>query len=170
MTTSKQTIIILGHGSRVPGAGDNMQRVAEGLKTDCGYESVAVCNMSRLGPHFPEVLKQCVAEGATEVLVMPYFLHEGLHLKLDIPEMLQKAGEQYPNVKIVLGHNLGFDELLVQLMVMRIEASRDNPDVRTLALPPREQYPVPPGQCEFVPMPPEEAAHYLHETDHHHAH
>jgi hypothetical protein len=32
--------------------------------------------------------------------------------------------------------------------------------VRDLPIPKKEQYPVPPGQNEFVPMPPEEAIMY----------
>ena len=35
---------------------------------------------------------------------------------------------------------------------------RGFPDVRRLTLPGETDYPVPPGQCEFVPMQPEEAA------------
>ncbi len=170
MSDFKRTIIILGHGSRVPGAGNNMQLVADGLQTLCGYDSVKVCNMSRLGPHFPEIFKQCVDQGATEVLVMPYFLHDGLHLRLDIPEMLQEAAREYPQVKLILGSNLGYDEALVHLLAKRIEASMDCPDVRSLTLLPRNHFPVPPGQCEFVPMPPQDAAQYFKEEGHEHSH
>jgi len=37
-----------------------------------------------------------------------------------------------------------------------------------LALPPRNKFPVPPGQCEFVPMDPEKAAQYLESNREHH--
>ena len=41
------------------------------------------------------------------------------------------------------------------------------PDIRNVDPEPRENFPVPPGQCEFVPMPPEEAEKYKHEGHHH---
>lgn len=156
-----KAIIILGHGSRVPDAGKHMEKVAAGLKDKYGYGIVEVCYMSRLGPHFPEIFEKCLDQGATDVMVIPYFLHDGLHLVLDIPEMLQEVAARFPAVKLVLGENLGFDESLVDLVDRRIAASANLGDVRDMVLPPRNEYPVPPGQHEFVPMYPEEAARYL---------
>ncbi len=158
--TEKEAIILMGHGSRVPGAGKRMEEVAHQLKRSHAYPWVEVCFVSRLGPHFSEVFERCVKEGAQKVLVIPYFLHEGLHLLLDIPEMMQEEAKKFPHVKLILGKGLGFDERLVDLVRQRIEESKDLCDVRDLSLPGREEYPVPPGQHEFVPMLPDEAAKY----------
>lgn len=155
-----EAIILLGHGSRVPGAGNRMEKVAEHLKQKYGHPRVEVCFASRLGPHLPEVFEKCVRQGAQKVLVIPYFLHEGLHLLLDIPEMMQEEAKKFPYVKLILGKSLGFDQGLVDLVERRIEESKDLCDVRDLALPERHEYPVPPGQYEFVPMLPDEAAKY----------
>jgi hypothetical protein len=155
-----ETIILMGHGSRVPGAGRDMEEVAQRLKDKYRYPRVEICFVSRLGPHFPEIFEKCVNQGAKKVLAIPYFLHEGLHLLLDIPEMMQKEAKKFPHVKLMLGKSLGFDEGLVDLVERRIEESKDLSDVRDLTLPGREEYPIPPGQCEFVPMLPDEAARY----------
>lgn len=160
-----KAIILLGHGSRVPDAGHHMEKVARALQGKYGYKIVEVCYMSRLGPHFPEAFEQCVRLGATDIVVIPYFLHDGLHLVLDIPEMMQKIASQYPDVRLVLGRNLGFDEVLVDLVEKRIGDSRDFCDVRDLVLPPHDKYPVPPGQFVFVPMKPGDAARFLGEAE-----
>jgi sirohydrochlorin ferrochelatase len=160
---SNKAIILLGHGSRVPDAGKHMEKVADGLKRKYGYGMVEICYMSRLGPHFPEIFEKCVKAGAKDVMVIPYFLHDGLHLVLDIPEMMQEIAANYPDVRLVLGKNLGFDDVLIELVGRRIEDSLECCDVRDIALPPRRQYPVPPGQYEFVPMTPEEAAKFFQE-------
>ncbi|MGC8602117.1 MAG: sirohydrochlorin chelatase [Desulfomonilaceae bacterium] len=165
--SNKKAIILMGHGSRVPDAGKHMEKVALGLRAKYGYSIVEICYMSRLGPHFPEICEKCIDQGATEIVVIPYFLHDGLHLVLDIPEMMQKIAASYPNVKLVLGKNLGFDDVLVDLVQRRISASLQNCDVRELVLPPRRQFPVPPGQHEFVPMPPEDAAKFLKQNQDH---
>ncbi len=164
----KCAIILLGHGSRVPDAGKHMEKVAAGLKEKYGYDMVEVCYMSRLGPHLPETFGKCMEQGATHVMVIPYFLHDGLHLVLDIPEMMQKLACDYPHVKVVLGKNLGFDEILVDLVERRIVDSKECSDVRDLVLPPRKKYPVPPGQYEFVQMEPAEAAKFLEKDRNHH--
>jgi sirohydrochlorin ferrochelatase len=155
-----EAVILLGHGSRVPEAGKDMEKVAARLREKYGYPLVEVCFMSRLGPHFPEVFEKCVNLGATKVVVIPYFLHSGLHLVLDLPEMLQEQAKRFPAVTVQMGRGFGFDEKLVDLVQTRIEETRHFEDVRQIVLPPKEKYPVPKGQCEFVPMPPEEAAKY----------
>jgi len=155
-----EAIILLGHGSRVPEAGKDMEMVADRLRLKYGYPLVEVCFLSRLGPHFPEVFEKCVNLGASKVLVIPYFLNSGLHLVLDVPEMLQGQAQRFPDVTIRMGRGFGFDELLVDLVQTRIRETRSFSDVRQMVLPPKEMYPVPSGQCEFVPMPPDEAAKY----------
>lgn len=152
----EEAIILLGHGSRVPEAGKDMERVAARLQEKYGYKLVEVCFMSRLGPHFPEVFEKCVKLGAKRVLVIPYFLHSGLHLVLDLPEMLQKQARRFPDVILQMGRGFGFDEMLVDLVQTRIEETKSFKDVRQIDLPSKEKYPVPKGQCEFVPVPADE--------------
>jgi sirohydrochlorin ferrochelatase len=159
----KPAIILLGHGSRVQQASDDMEKIATALRDQYGYLRVACCFMSRLGPHVPETLHSLIAAGETTILVIPYFLHSGVHLRLDIPELLQREAQKYPGVRIQLGAHLGYDDLLVSLVHRRILASLKGVDVREIVLPPRSDFPVPPGQHEFVPMSPEEARRYAAE-------
>jgi len=142
--TSHEAILLMGHGSRVPGAGKGMEKVAGRLKEKFGYSRVEICFMSGLEPHFSEALQKCVSQGATKVLVIPYFLHIGVHLLQDIPRMIQKEAEKFPHVKLVLGKSLGFNEGLVDLVDRRIEESKDLCDVRDLPLPNQKEYPIPP--------------------------
>jgi len=163
-----KAIIILGHGSRVPGAGKEMEKAVSLLKEKYDFEMVAGCFMSRLGPHFPETLESCVRQGATEVFVIPYFLNMGLHIRLDIPEMMQAEAEKYPGIRLVYGKQMGFDETFVDVLKKRIDESVDLPDVRELKLAPRDAFPVPEGQGEFVEMAPEDAKQYGGGHSHHH--
>jgi sirohydrochlorin ferrochelatase len=158
-----RAVIILGHGSRVPEAGKDMETVASLLKQNYGLDMVEACQMSRLGPHYPEILAKCVSRGATEVVVIPYFLNCGLHIRLDIPEMMKEEAEKYPHVKMIFGKQLGFDPMFAGIICRRVQESLDLPDVRSLELEPRESFPVPAGQGEFVEMPPEEARKYKNE-------
>ena len=126
----KEAIILLGHGSRVPGAGEGMEQVARRMQERLGGKMIATCYMSKLGPHFPEVFDACVARGARRIIVIPYFLHAGLHLREDIPELLREKVRECPGVELILGKNLGFDECLVDLVIKRWEESGDLPDIR----------------------------------------
>ena len=88
------------------------------------------------------------------MMVIPYFLNNGLHIRLDIPEMMKEEAKKYPDVKMIFGKPLGFDPRYADILYQRIQESLDLPDVRRLELEPRENFPVPDGQGEFVEMPP----------------
>ena len=164
------TVILLGHGSRVEKAGGDMERVATILKDRHGFPMVEYCFMSRLPPHFPETLAAVVGRGATWVLVIPYFLHTGLHIRLDIPEMMQHEAAKHAGLRLQLGGNLGYDDILVDLVRKRIDESLGVADVREVPLPGREHFPIPVGQQEFVPMDPAEAKKYRAGKGHQHQH
>jgi sirohydrochlorin ferrochelatase len=138
-----KAVILLGHGSRVPGAGRDMEKVAQILKEKYTLDMVKSCHLSRLGPHFPETLAACVSEGANEVTVIPYFLNIGLHIRLDIPEMMQVEAEKYPDVKIIYGKHLGYDDSFADIIMKRIEESSQLDDIRNIELPKRDSFPVP---------------------------
>ena len=163
----KEAVILLAHGSRVPEAGGGMECLAEHLREELPESIVETCYMSRLGPHFPEVFEKCVSRGAQKIILIPYFLHSGLHLVLDIPKMMQEKAQEFPGVQVILGKNLGFDECLVNLVRRRIEESRGLGDVRELILKSRDCYPLPPGQYEFVLVPPDEVEKYGKNDPHH---
>jgi precorrin-8X/cobalt-precorrin-8 methylmutase len=168
--TAVDAVILLGHGSRVKNAGRSMERVGAMLKQRYGYPVVEICHMSRLGPHFPEAFDKCLDQGARHILLIPYFLHEGVHMKMDIPGMMQERVARHPEVRLVMGKHLGFDTLLADLVHKRIEESVRMGDVREIELPEEDAFPIPPGQCEFVPMLPEQAARWREMTGRRNAH
>ena len=167
-------VILIGHGSRVPGSSRDMEKVAARLAEDSAYDMVEACHMSRLGPFFPETLEKCVTAGARRVIVIPYFLHSGLHLVLDMPEMIQREAERYEGLTVIYGRHLGYDKSMVALVKQRIEESAKLEDVRRMQLEPRENFPLPEGELEFVAMEPEQAKKFRegkghdHDHDHHH--
>lgn len=171
---NSEAVILMGHGSRVPEAGQGMEAVARILKETgfCGI--VEVCYMERQGPRFDEALAKCVAGGAKRVVLIPYFLHRGLHTRVDIPNMMRHEAEKYSNITLIFGKNLGYDDLLLQLVKKRIGESRQLPDVRKIEPQEREKYPLPPEAPVFVTMSQEEAAEYKEKHGdcghHHHGH
>ncbi|MDH5477237.1 MAG: CbiX/SirB N-terminal domain-containing protein, partial [Nitrospinota bacterium] len=156
----KPAVILMGHGSRVRGASQGMEAVADQLRQEEEFMAVEVCHMSRRGPFFPEALKKLADMGAREIILIPYFLHMGLHMRLDIPEMMQAEAAAYPGVRLVLGKHLGYDESLAALVKKRIAESQGLEDVRQMKLDPRDKFPLPAGEKEFVAMDPDEAEKY----------
>lgn len=133
----RRAIILMGHGSRVAAAGEAMERVAGRLKE--AHPIVVPCYMSLRGPTFEEAFDACMAAGVDEVLVIPYFLHQGMHIRVDIPRMMQDKGRAHPGVRMVLGAPFGYDDCLVDLVNKRIGQCEGGPDVRELHIPTEEE-------------------------------
>ncbi len=128
----KRAVILIGHGSRAAGADNDMEKLAAGLRAKLGG-IITTCRMSGRGVPFDEAFDECVRQGAKSVIVLPYFLHFGVHLREDIPEMIRKAARRSPEVRLVLGRHLGYDDALVTLVAKRIGESEDLCGVRELA-------------------------------------
>jgi sirohydrochlorin cobaltochelatase len=126
MTTA---IILLGHGSRAPGASDTMERVAATFAKRHPGQPVHVAHMELCQPDVPTTIAACVAAGAREILVVPYFLHLGAHLREDIPALLRTAVAAHPGVVIRCGPPFGYDDLLVELVAKRVADTRTAPPV-----------------------------------------
>jgi len=136
----KQAVILIGHGSRAAGADGDMERVAESLRRSRGG-IVELCRMAGRGTPFTEAFENCIRQEAKEIIVIPYFLHFGIHLRQDIPEMLREAAAQHPEVRLVLGRHLGYDDSLVALLEQRIGESGRFCDIRELAPAPIDRRP-----------------------------
>jgi sirohydrochlorin ferrochelatase len=128
----KRAVILIGHGSRAAGADDDMEKIAKELRAKSGG-IVVTCRMSGRGIPFDEAFKRCIRRGAKEVIVFPYFLHFGVHLREDIPDILRENLRKHPEVRLVLGKHLGYDDALVNLVAKRIDESEGLCDVRNLA-------------------------------------
>ena len=135
-----QAVIIIGHGSRAAGADDDMERIAGGLRAAAGGRIVDVCRMA-YGTSFGEAFERCVRQGANTVIVIPYFLHFGVHLRQDIPEILREAVMKHPDVRLVLGRHLGYDDALAALVERRIIESEALCDIRALPETPIDRRP-----------------------------
>jgi sirohydrochlorin ferrochelatase len=136
----KRAVILIGHGSRAAGADDDMERIAERLRAAAGGGIVDLCRMAH-GTSFGEAFERCVQQGARTVIVIPYFLHFGVHLRQDIPEMLREAVMKHPEIRLVLGRHLSYDDALAALVERRITESEALCDIRDLIETPIDRRP-----------------------------
>jgi len=113
-------IILVGHGSKMPDAVKNMEKLARQLKRKYKCRIVEPCYISFNPPFFPEVLGKCATNGARRIMVVPYFLHDGTHIIRDIPQLVKEGLRQNPGIDIAITRGLGFDKLLVDLVWKRI--------------------------------------------------
>lgn len=116
-------IVLLGHGSKAKGALESMHRVADWIGERYGVHSMLVCQMDPPGMTLSEGVAAFALQGFEQVLVLPYFLHFGNHLREDIPALIKEANALHPGVDVRLGRHLGADPALADLVHRRLQES-----------------------------------------------
>lgn len=128
--TKSKAIILLGHGSRVPAAAQSMELVADNLRQRFPEYYLSVAHMSLNEPNLESVFATTVKNGALDITVMPYFLHEGMHYRVDIPAIMRKCLQAHPEATLRLGKCIGYDDVMVDLIQKRIVESLCRNDIR----------------------------------------
>ena len=71
-------------------------------------------------PSIATAISECVVEGATSVVVFPWFLAPGRHWHEDIPRLVKAAAANHPGLNTLVTAPFGQDQLLTQLADKRI--------------------------------------------------
>jgi len=117
----KRAILLLGHGSRASDANEAMYRVAQDLKEQEVYSIIECAFLEMSSPDIATGLTTCKAQGAATILIIPYFLHLGMHVQRDLPQIIGQWHEANPEVAVKQGNHLGYSPLLTQLVQQRID-------------------------------------------------
>lgn len=117
----KPAILLVDHGSRRPEANAQLEALADRLRARVGDRFVAIAHMELAEPSIAQGIGACVASGAREIVVHPFFLGPGNHTTRDIPQLVADAAADHPGVRTRVGPPLGLDDKLVDLVLERIE-------------------------------------------------
>lgn len=123
-------IILFAHGSAVEEANDGVRELARRIKQAGGYTFVRA---SFLGPGRPELgsaIHEAVDRGFRRIVVVPFFLTLGIHLRRDLPRLVEAEKEKYPDVDIQVGRSLEDHPEMVSLVLSRIREVTEETRVR----------------------------------------
>ena len=109
-------LIVFAHGSSVESANEAVRQVSAQLARQGGYTLVETAFLEGGKPDLPEAVKTAIAAGATRVIVLPYFLTLGLHLKRDLPRLIGQTREIHPDVAMEVGEPLDGHPALIQIL------------------------------------------------------
>ena len=111
-------VVVIGHGSRAPEALVLLNWVADRLAVRLEMPVLAA-SLQFNKPTLDDCCHELAEAGARRVVVVPYFLYEGNHLKKDVPQELDRLRQELPGTGFVLADSLGADELLVEVLARR---------------------------------------------------
>ena len=113
-------VLLIAHGSRHGPANDDLRELAARLAASGEHPIVEPCFLELAEPEIPEGGGRCVARGASRVLMVPYFLSAGVHLRRDLTAARDELAGRHPGVEFVLTPPLGPHPLLDRLVEERI--------------------------------------------------
>jgi sirohydrochlorin ferrochelatase len=119
ITFSKNEIdvLLIGHGSKDPNAKTSLQYVVDGLKDS--YRNVTHCWLEIEEPNIKQGIEICAKNKPNVLIIVPYFLHRGAHVKRDIYVDLNPAMEESGIGDIFITEHLGTDDKLIDLVIER---------------------------------------------------
>lgn len=111
-------LLLVAHGSRRAQSNEEVIELAERLKQNCAdqYHIIHAAFLELAEPLIPDGIKKCIDEGATSVIVLPYFLNSGRHVVEDIPGIVDDTKPHYPGVDIKIAPHLGASDLMMDLL------------------------------------------------------
>jgi len=121
----KRAILLVDHGSRRREANEQLERMAELVAERAPDAIVRVAHMEIAEPDIAHGVDACAAEGADEIVVLPYFLAPGKHSMNDIPRLVHEAAAPYPSLRVRVSEPLGLHPKLVDVILDRVAAARD---------------------------------------------
>lgn len=115
----KTALILVDHGSRFPAANDMLLGVVEMVKRLSGLDRVYPAHMELAEPSIRQAFEQAVGDGATAVVVHPYFLSPGRHSTTDIPRMVEEAAQAFPGIEHCVTEPLGVHPKIGEVVLER---------------------------------------------------
>ena len=93
-------IVIFAHGSSIESANDSVRGIADRIRGEAAFDLVETAFLEQGRPDLAGALESVVAQGATRVVVVPYFLTLGVHLQRDLPNIVSGLERIHKGVEI----------------------------------------------------------------------
>jgi sirohydrochlorin cobaltochelatase len=118
----KKAVLLVGHGSRRNGANQALLQMVDMVALKRPGIMVAHAFLQFAQPDLPAALRELADKGVEEVIVVPIFLYEGVHIHEDIPQILAEEGKNLPGLRMRLAPVLGIDERMAQIVWERVDS------------------------------------------------
>lgn len=121
-----KALVLVAHGSRRKQSNDEVILLAKKLKNNCSecYKIVNVAFLEFADILIPDGINKCVVEGATSIVMLPYFLNSGKHVVEDIPNIVRTCLAQYPDIEISIAPHIGASPLMMNLLISSVNTKK----------------------------------------------
>ncbi len=117
-------MIVFAHGSSVESANEAVRTIVAQMREHQDFPLLEAAFLEGGKPSLEESVANLYRDGATSIVVIPYFLTLGLHLKRDLPQLVAEIRDKYPSLtEIRVTEPLDGHPALVKILLDRAEAA-----------------------------------------------
>ena len=110
-------VLVIGHGSSDRRATEAFIFTINAIKRS--YRNVDYCFLELAGPTIQEGINSVIKKNPRILLIMPYFLHKGIHIKHDVIKEVKNALKSHSFSNILIADHIGVDDKMVNLILQR---------------------------------------------------
>jgi len=120
-STSETTgLLIVCHGSPLRAANEGFVAMVARIAARLGMSDVLPAFFALVRPNLQDQIAELASRGVDRIVIMPYFLFQGQHVDIDIPNILAQCHEWFPRVRLELMPTLENDPAVEAVVVERL--------------------------------------------------
>ena len=116
-------LVLIAHGSQEQTANADAFHLAAELKRRGPYQIVEVSFLELTEPTIAQAVRACLQAGAKTVILTPYFLSAGVHVRRDLSGVEKRLSDEHLQVQFRLAEPLGRHPSLVEIVLERAGAA-----------------------------------------------
>lgn len=115
-----KALLLVAHGSRRDASNDEVRALTARVReAGPGFDHVDCAFLELAEPSIPDGMRAAIRAGASQLVVLPYFLSAGRHVSEDIPGEVNSVRSEHPDIDIALAPYLGASPEIARLLVMQ---------------------------------------------------
>ena len=113
-------LLIVCHGSPLRAANEGFIAMVSRIAARLGMAHVLPAFYALVRPNLQDQVAELASRGVGRIVVMPYFLFQGQHVGVDIPNILAQCQEWFPGVTLEMMPTLENDSAVETVVVERL--------------------------------------------------
>ena len=120
-------LVLFSHGSLLCGSGEALEAHASRLQKPGGWDRVEIGYLNYSEPLLAQTVEELVAEGVSEVHILPYFLAPGYFVQHALPNALKPLRERFPTLRFTVAPAIGYDTRLADALLAAASEAKESP-------------------------------------------
>ena len=119
-----KALVIIAHGSRREESNHEIEYLTNEVRNlvKNEFEIVEYSFLEMAKPLLIDTIENVISKEASEITIFPYFLNSGVHIKNDIPHIVEKMREKHPDCIFKLSLPIGAYKGMAEIIQKQLES------------------------------------------------